>query len=123
MESEESGEIKLMRKARVVQGHRSNYPEPLKLKVGEVLTLEDREAEYSGWLWCIDSSGKSGWVPENYVEVLGPSIKMKRDYDATELSIKEGAEVTVYCEESGWVWCKTGDGKHGWLPLKNVELG
>ena len=122
MESDESGGIGVKRKVRVVKGYRTNYPEPLKLMAGEILTLGDRESQYAGWLWCTDKNGNSGWVPENYVEIIGLSVRMNRDYDATELNVDEGDELWILDQESGWVLCRTDDGRLGWLPGNVIRL-
>ena len=53
--------------------------------------LQRGETEWLGWIWCTDSSGKSAWVPENWVEIEGDSSVMKRDCDTTELSVAAGS--------------------------------
>ena len=55
--------------------------------------------------------GKSARVPENWVEIEGDSRVMKRDYDATELSVGVGAALTLEFEESGWAWATTVTGE------------
>jgi uncharacterized protein YgiM (DUF1202 family) len=37
----------------------------LAVKVGEVVTAV---LEESGWLWCTNQSGQSGWIPKKVVE-------------------------------------------------------
>jgi uncharacterized protein YgiM (DUF1202 family) len=37
----------------------------LSVSVGEELTVENEE---SYWLWCVNGTGESGWVPEKNVE-------------------------------------------------------
>lgn len=121
MDMEGSGGMKVGRKATVIKNHISGFPEPLAAKAGEVMTIGDRESEFSGWVWCSDSTGKSGWVPQNYIEMLGPSARLIRDYDATELTVSEGDELILLEEESGWVWCRTVDDRYGWIPATAIR--
>ena len=72
---------------------------------------ERRETECLGWIWCTNDGGKSARVPENWVEIEGDSRVMKRDYDATELSVGVGAVLTLEFEESGWAWATTVTGE------------
>jgi uncharacterized protein YgiM (DUF1202 family) len=45
---------------------------------------------------------------------------MLRDYDATELTVEPGEEVTILGRESGWGWCVNQQGQKGWVPLDNL---
>jgi len=60
-------------------------------------------------------------VPEKWVEIDGDSCVMKRDYNATELSVEVGEVVTVEFEQSGWVWAAKEGGESGWVPLDNLD--
>jgi len=110
------------KKARVAKPYESAYPDPLKLKKGEKLTAEKKESEWRGWLWCTDSKGISGWVPEVYLRVDGDTAVMLNDYDATELTVRPGDRLTILKEEGGWYLCLDADGRRGWVPMENVEL-
>jgi hypothetical protein len=81
------------------------------VRQGERLSFERREPERPGWIWCTDVSGKSAWVPENWVEIRGDSCAMKRDYDATELSLGAGAALTLQFEEGGRARATTATGE------------
>lgn len=105
----------------VKESYRSAYPDPLKLHLGEQVTLGDKRSEWPGWLWCTDSGGKSGWVPEAYIRRQGDAGVIVVAYDATELSAESGEEIEMLRRESGWVWCRKTDGHEGWLPLDVLE--
>jgi uncharacterized protein YgiM (DUF1202 family) len=105
----------------VIADYHSAYPDPIVLSVGDELTIEDRSSEWSGWIWCTTPNGKSGWVPEKYVQRNGNSGAALRDYSATELSVTKGDSLTIISEESGWLWCRHRDGRLGWVPIKHVE--
>ena len=57
--------------------------------------LQRRETEWPGAIWCANDSGKSTWVPESWVQIDGDSCVLKRDYDATALSVVAREVLTV----------------------------
>ena len=106
---------------RVIKAHQSPDPDPLIVRKGERLSFERRETEWAGWIWCTSDSGKGTWVPENWVEIEEDSCVMKRDYNATELSVIVGEVLTVEFEESSWAWATNEGGESGWVPLQNLD--
>jgi uncharacterized protein YgiM (DUF1202 family) len=107
---------------RVITAYQTPYPDGMTIRAGEALTIEDRESEWAGWIWCTNGDGESAWVPENYVERKGNSGAALRDYSARELSVAVGEELVMsQLEESGWVWCTNQKGESGWVPLDNIE--
>ena len=108
---------------RVVKPHRVEGSEPLVVHQGERLVFERRETEWSGWIWCVSRSGRSGWVPERWVQIEGKVCVMRRDYDSTELPVNAGETFTATLVESGWAWGTTSDGRTGWVPLECLEEG
>lgn len=59
------------RKAHVLVGYSSAYPDALIAGVGTRLRVEARAPAYTGWLSCRDLSGTAAWVPEAWVEIVG----------------------------------------------------
>jgi hypothetical protein len=43
-------------------------------------------------------------------------------YDTTELSTQVGDVLEVVAEDliSGWLWCRSRDGREGWAPIKTL---
>lgn len=109
-----------MKKAVVKKEHRSNYPNPLKLAQGTIVKIEKRETEWDGWLWCI-TENNLGWIPDSYVKVDGEQAEFLRDYDATELNVDVGEELTLLYEVNGWFWCQKTSGESGWVPGECLE--
>jgi diadenosine tetraphosphate (Ap4A) HIT family hydrolase len=107
---------------RVIFNYQSAYAQPLAVHTGEKLGVGKRKSKWSGWVWCTNQKGQSGWVPERYVERSGNSCTTRCDYDASELSVHTGEELIVGREESGWIWCTNQKGQSGWVPAENMEL-
>jgi hypothetical protein len=62
-----------------------------------------------------------GWVPENWVIIEGKTCRLRRDYNARELSVSEGEVLTASLIESGWVWATSQSGETGWVPQACLE--
>ena len=108
------------RVCRVLRDHEPFQADALAFRAGEKLAVEDRETEWPGWLWCTGPDGRSSWGPAAYVRRTGDTATALRDYDAVELPVRAGEEVTAYEEASGWWWCIDGQGRSGWLPAENL---
>ena len=111
-----------VRTVKVKSSYRTPFPEPIKLKRNEKVKVERRECEWSGWIWCENKDGKTGWVPESYVKIKGNNGKLIVDYDATELNVKKGEELKIFKEESSWYWCRNQKGDSGWVPKEKVSF-
>ena len=107
---------------RIIKEHKSPFPDPLIVKKGEKLYIENKNSEWPGWIWSVSESKKSGWIPKNYLEIHGNKAFILRDYDATELTASIGEEFLIEYEESGWGWLTSKSGKSGWIPLENIEI-
>jgi hypothetical protein len=114
------------RLCRVTADYRAQYSDPISVRAGEALEVSGREDRWDDkpdwvWLWCTDPRGKSGWMPQGYVELIGGQGRARRDYAATELSVSAGETVNAEQEESGWLWCTNQQGGSGWVPADHVE--
>ena len=103
-------------KYRITEPHTSGPGDALVVSKGETLRFERMATEWVGWLWCITDGGRTGWVPEAWVEIEGDTCVMLREYDATELAVAIGDEVTGDLIESGWVHVRNDQGRTGWVP-------
>ncbi len=130
----------------IIAPHTPKFTQFMKVKAGEIVAVGKEDDEYPGWLWCTDSRGISNWVPKVILKMIEPSkpqgfrptddattssfqrklesrilsAEFLVDYDATELTVQVGETVTVYSEQSGWLWCLTPGGKWGWIPKECV---
>ena len=106
---------------RVIEPYDSPFPDPLEVEAGTRLRFERRESEWEGWLWCTDSSGRAGWVPETWLTLDEEFCILQRDYIASELSVTTGELITADFVESGWVFGSTLNGEQGWVPLSHLS--
>ena len=110
------------KEGRVVAGYLSEFPDPIVVRAGQKLRIEDRQTEWPGWIWCMDDRGKGGWIPEAYIDRNEGIGFMRRDYDATELTVEIGEKLIVEGEESGWARVKASGDRRGWVPMDKIEI-
>lgn len=109
------------KKARVKANYTSTSLDPIFVLKGESLVVAYESEKYPGWVWCVNNEGKGGWTPESYLEIDGESAVARQDYDGAELTVRDGDELTVVHEESGWCWCQFGKDEMGWVPTEILE--
>lgn len=106
---------------KVVKDWRPIYAEPIRLKAGGRVTVEDRPSEWPGWVWAAAADGRSGWAPLAWLDRDGDQATARRDYDATELAGRTGETVSAMEFESGWYWARAVGGAAGWIPADCLE--
>ena len=102
---------------RATKEHQPDNTAPLVVRRGDRLRYERRPTEWKGWVWCISTSGRSGWAPESWLALEKEVCVALRDYDSTELVLRVGEEVRVDFIESGWAWVESDGSRRGWVPL------
>ncbi len=117
-----------VRSCLVTKDYQSTNPDPNRLQAGELFHVSEKTDCWDTnpaciWVWCTDRRGKSAWVPETIIHMDkdGKTGTASYPYDATELTVTVGDELTVEQEESGWLWCVKHQGKLGWAPVAHVE--
>lgn len=121
MNASKKGELKT-REALVTAAYEAAYPDPLIARAGDTLRVAREDDEFPGWLWCVAANGDAGWVPEEYLDRDGAAAQLRRDYDATELTVRAGERLTLLEAVNGWWWAVRADGARGWVPARNVRL-
>jgi len=108
----------------VVEPHVSNYPNPIKVKKGEVLLIGEPDTEFEGWIRAKIKDGNEGWAPIQYIEFSKNSATgvAKTDYSAFELTTYIGQQLRVILELNEWYLAETSDGVLGWVPVKTVKI-
>lgn len=97
---------------------------PLRLRVGQRVTVGDRDTEWPEFVWVTAAEGH-GWVPARHLSASSGNAVVLTGYDTTELPTKVGETLDVVAEDldSGWVWCRSGEAREGWVPLKTLDVG
>jgi hypothetical protein len=107
--------------ARLLKSYTAQYPDPITLRKGDLVSLGKRDTEFPGWVWATSpADGRSGWVPEKYLAERGDQAEALRDYSARELTAREGDIVTVLEEVLGWALVRAGSGATGWVPQDHL---
>jgi hypothetical protein len=110
----------------VIQGHTSEYPEPITFAKGAPLAVGEKYEGPEGWdnwLFCVTPGQKGGWVPAQIIEIINDNTaRAREDYTARELNAREGDVLLGTTTLNGWVWCKSTDTlESGWVPLANLQ--
>jgi hypothetical protein len=115
------------RKVRVVKDYQAEFADPIAVEAGEAFAVSERTSTWENnpawiWLWCTDQRGKSGWVPKNIIQMNadGQTGTTPTAYNARELTVATGQELSIEQEESGWFWCCDQQGKYGWVPISHM---
>ena len=74
---------------RVLTSRKTDYPEPIILKkgdIGETGKEYTGKEPWRGWIWC-EKNGEKGWVPHQMLEKIEErQAKVLEDYNGTELT-------------------------------------
>jgi hypothetical protein len=97
---------------------------PLRLSVGQRVDAGDRDTEWPEFVFVTAPQG-AGWVPARHLSAPSGSAVVETGYDTTELPTQAGDMLDVLAEDlaSGWLWCRSGEGREGWVPLNTLDVG
>ncbi|MEP2777175.1 MAG: SH3 domain-containing protein [Luteolibacter sp.] len=103
-------------KFKINADYEENNTRALHLTAGQEVTSGPADTAWPGWIWATDSSGRSGYVPEQILEPLGEDRwAAMEDFDPTVLKVTRGETVTSDRQIHGWHWCHNEAGKAGWV--------
>jgi hypothetical protein len=106
---------------RVIADYTCAYPDPLVMRTGEQLIVGERDTQWPEFVWCVNSVGKGGWVPDKYIERVGEAGIARCDYTA-QLTATADEELVLDHAEGGWFWATNRQGRSGWIPAEHIEL-
>lgn len=104
---------------RVQEDYKRPYENPIAASAGSfVQPVLDGSVttDFMGWTWCIGEDGRAGWVPDNWCERGNDKWRLIRDFDAIELTVRQGDRLKLIYSESGFVMAETASGERGWVP-------
>jgi hypothetical protein len=106
----------------VAARYASRYPDPVRFRYGDRVTLGEGDPAFPGWVRVTDTGGRTGWAPESALERRDESSAIAtEDYDATELDVGVGDAVAIHRELAGWYRVSTPDGRRGWIPASALD--
>ncbi|HSL97506.1 MAG TPA: alpha-amylase family glycosyl hydrolase [Candidatus Deferrimicrobiaceae bacterium] len=106
----------------VVARHRPPRRRPVRLRPGDAVRVGRRNAMWPAFV-MVRFGRAVGWVPSRHLEERrGKQAVVRHGYDTTELAVDPGDELEVVerDDESGWLWCRSRDGRGGWVPIRSV---
>jgi hypothetical protein len=107
----------------VIEEHRSNYPNPIFFRKGEILVVGEKDPDYPGWIRVTTRGNYQGWAPIQYLEFEDENKAIAiQDYTAFELNTCIGDELILHFELNDWGWVENKDGSCGWVPIKTTRV-
>ena len=116
-------EVGLPPRVRVIEAHVTSDPNPIRFRTGDTLGVGHHDQVWQDYVWGTDQAGRSGWVPDEYLEISPDEHQATalRDYDSTELTVGRKQVLEVLDEVGGWYLCRNEAGMSGWVPGTSVE--
>jgi SH3 domain len=111
-----------MRRVVARVAHEISDRPPVRLDVGQRVAVGDRDTEWPEFVFVTAPHG-SGWVPARHLSAASGDAVVQTAYDTTELPTHVGEVLDVVAEDlaSGWLWCRSRDGREGWIPVKTLD--
>ncbi|HEX6285846.1 MAG TPA: SH3 domain-containing protein [Acidimicrobiia bacterium] len=109
-------------RARATSAHEIPAREPIRLEPGHQVEVGEPDSQWPAFVFVTGPTGQ-GWVPSRHLSADAGTAVVVTPYDTTELSLEAGEVVDVLDrdDESGWWWCRRGDGAQGWVPVSALE--
>ncbi|WP_041416290.1 hypothetical protein [Shewanella halifaxensis] len=107
----------------VIEGHLSEYPNPVYLKRGDIVTLGEMDDEFHNWIFITNDAGDQAWAPIQYIDnVVGSSTGiLLQDYDNLEFNTVIGEKLSVLFELNSWYRVSRSTDEIGWVPVHTVK--
>jgi hypothetical protein len=111
-----------MRQVIARRSHEISERPPVQLKAGDEVEVGERDTEWPEFVF-VTAGHCAGWVPSRHLSSSSGPAVVKIPYDTTELPTEVGDVLLVVAEDlpSGWLWCRSGSGREGWIPVKTVD--
>ena len=76
--------------ATVTKDYLTLNPDSLVIHSGEELEVGQSDEQWLEFVWCTTKSGKSGWVPLDFIDRHGNTGIARCNYSAAELNVSTG---------------------------------
>jgi hypothetical protein len=106
----------------VTRSHKASYPDPLVITAGDVLQVGRQDETWPLYRWCTGEGGRSGWVPEIYLDQQAEGWVANQDYSTAELTVEIGTQLHLILEVGGWIFVELPTGVRGWVPRDYIEI-
>ncbi len=108
-------------KLEVKAPHKASFDYSVVFKKGDKVKVGREDPEMPGWFWCMNKDGVWSWIPQEYLARSDSEGTITHDYDTSELTVAVGEILEDLEEVSSSTYCRTRDGRKGWVPTKNLE--
>jgi len=110
------------RQVRVVTSCTREQVQEIRIRRGDSLAVGHRNQQHPAFVWSATEDGHHGWVPEDYIEVVGGRDAVaRRDYDSTHLTVSSGERLEAIEQVGDYLLCRNTVGVEGWVPEACVE--
>ncbi len=110
------------RQVRVSSSCTREQVQEIRIHAGDSLAVGHRNQQHPAFVWSATEDGHHGWVPEDYIEILGGRDAVaRRDYDSTHLTVIAGEALGVLDQVGDYLLCRNAAGVAGWVPESCVE--
>ncbi len=113
--------IAVMRRVVATVAHAISERPPVQLGVGDHVQVGERDTDWPEFVFVTASQG-AGWVPARHLSAAAGDAVVETPYDTTELPTDVGEVLDVVAEDlpSGWLWCRSREGREGWVPVNTL---
>jgi hypothetical protein len=110
------------RHVRVVTSCTREQVQEIRMRKGDALAVGHRNRQHPAFIWSATEDGHHGWVPEDYIEIIGGHDAVaRRDYDSTHLTVSSGERLEAIDQVGDYLLCRSATGVEGWVPEACVE--
>lgn len=110
------------RQVRVVTSCTRERVQEIRVRIGDSLSVGHRNQQHPAFVWSATEDGHHGWVPEDYIEIVGGRDGVaRRDYDSTHLTVMTGERLDVLEQVGDYLLCRSTTGVQGWVPESCVH--
>ncbi|BET67898.1 hypothetical protein ASA1KI_28160 [Opitutales bacterium ASA1] len=103
----------------VTRAYTSEFEVAPRASEGDVVQFDAYYANNPRWFYGRDSRGVAGYFPVDWFEIDGSVAVARRAYDATELTVSLGREVSIVEQYGGWLLVTDGVAT-GWIPEESI---